>query len=76
MLLRCGVGGPLRNIARHSKAEVTGITINDYQVKKANGYIAKDKLASTCKVVQGIRLKAHRNAFLWLRMLPCLKADE
>ncbi|KAG2254434.1 hypothetical protein Bca52824_084570 [Brassica carinata] len=31
----CGVGGPMRAIAAHSKAHVTGITINDYQVKRA-----------------------------------------
>jgi len=50
----CGVGGPLLNIAKHSKASVTGITINEYQVNKANGYIAKSKLPGTCRVVQGL----------------------
>jgi sterol 24-C-methyltransferase len=30
----CGVGGPARNIARFSRADVTGVTINDYQVKR------------------------------------------
>lgn len=28
----CGVGGPMRNIARTTGGSVTGITINDYQV--------------------------------------------
>lgn len=31
----CGVGGPMRTIASTSGAEVTGITINDYQVQRA-----------------------------------------
>jgi len=30
----CGVGGPMRNIARFTGANVTGITINQYQVKR------------------------------------------
>jgi len=32
----CGVGGPARNVAKHTGCTVTGITINDYQVKRAN----------------------------------------
>lgn len=28
----CGVGGPMRAVAQYSRAHVTGITINDYQV--------------------------------------------
>ena len=31
----CGVGGPMRTIASTSGAHVVGITINDYQVKRA-----------------------------------------
>lgn len=31
----CGVGGPMRTIASTSGANVTGITINDYQVSRA-----------------------------------------
>jgi len=31
----CGVGGPARNIARHSGAEITGLNFNEYQIKKA-----------------------------------------
>lgn len=30
----CGVGGPLRTIAAHSGAHVTGVTINEYQVQR------------------------------------------
>merc|ERR1719273_833988 len=32
----CGVGGPARNITKHAGCMTTGITINDYQVKRAN----------------------------------------
>jgi sterol 24-C-methyltransferase len=28
----CGVGGPMRNIARFTRANVTGVTLNEYQV--------------------------------------------
>jgi len=49
----CGVGGPLRNIAQHSKASITGVTINEYQVKVGNKYNAQKGLADTCKLVQG-----------------------
>lgn len=28
----CGIGGPYRNIANFSGANITGITINEYQV--------------------------------------------
>jgi sterol 24-C-methyltransferase len=38
----CGVGGPARNIARLTGADITGITICDYQVARAN---AKAKAA-------------------------------
>lgn len=29
----CGIGGPMRNIAKFTKAKVTGVTINEYQVR-------------------------------------------
>lgn len=32
----CGVGGPMRTIASTSGANVTGVTINDYQVQRAS----------------------------------------
>lgn len=34
--LGMGVGGPLRSIAKFSGAHITGVTINDYQVRRAN----------------------------------------
>ena len=29
----CGVGGPMRNIARFTRADITGVTLNEYQVR-------------------------------------------
>lgn len=49
----CGVGGPLRNIAQFSKASITGVTINEYQVKVGNKYCEQKGLGETCKLVQG-----------------------
>ena len=49
----CGVGGPMRTIASYSGAHVTGITINEYQVKRARGHNEKAGLATQCTVVQG-----------------------
>ena len=37
----CGVGGPMRTIASTSGAEITGITINDYQVKRGEYHNGK-----------------------------------
>ena len=37
----CGVGGPMRTIASTSGAEVVGITINSYQVQRANHHNQK-----------------------------------
>lgn len=30
----CGIGGPYRNIARFTGWDVTGITLNQYQVRR------------------------------------------
>lgn len=32
----CGVGGPMRNIARFTRAQVTGVTLSEYQVIRGN----------------------------------------
>lgn len=32
----CGVGGPMRNIAKFTKAKITGVTLNEYQVIRGN----------------------------------------
>jgi sterol 24-C-methyltransferase len=33
--IACGVEGPLRRIARLSRAHITGLTISDYQIQRA-----------------------------------------
>ena len=48
----CGVGGPIRTIAAHSGAQVTGITINQYQVDRCKRYCDKVGL-DNCHIVQG-----------------------
>jgi SAM-dependent methyltransferase len=32
----CGIGGPMRNIARFTRAQITGVTLNEYQVQRGN----------------------------------------
>ncbi|GAB4820962.1 hypothetical protein N2152v2_008008 [Parachlorella kessleri] len=49
----CGVGGPMRTIAAASGGNVTGITINGYQVKRATYHNEKVGLEKQCRVVQG-----------------------
>ncbi|KAF5739318.1 24-methylenesterol C-methyltransferase 2 [Tripterygium wilfordii] len=49
----CGVGGPMRAIAAHSRAKVVGITINEYQVNRARLHNKKAGLDSLCEVVCG-----------------------
>jgi len=49
----CGVGGPLRNIAEFSGAHITGITINEYQVRVGNNYNKIRGLDENCRLVQG-----------------------
>ena len=63
----CGVGGPMRTIARSEPtACITGISINQYQVDTCNAYNAKkfigrdgrvSSLADRCKAVCGNFLK-------------------
>ncbi|GFZ10486.1 sterol methyltransferase 2 [Actinidia rufa] len=49
----CGVGGPMRAIAAHSRAKVVGITINEYQVNRAKIHNKKAGLDALCEVVCG-----------------------
>jgi sterol 24-C-methyltransferase len=48
----CGIGGPYRNIARFTGCDVTGITLNEYQVKRANELNAQGGLATQVRSVQ------------------------
>jgi len=49
----CGVGGPMRNISQFTGANVTGVTINDFQVNVGNKYNKEKGLDKKCKLIQG-----------------------
>lgn len=49
----CGVGGPMRNMAVFSQANIEGITINQYQVNIGNKYNEKSGLSGLCKLIRG-----------------------
>lgn len=49
----CGVGGPMRNIHQFTGADITGVTINDYQVKVGNQYCAQKGFEAKTRLVQG-----------------------
>lgn len=49
----CGIGGPLREIARFSGAKVTGLNISEFQVSRAKYYNHKYDLDHLCDVVVG-----------------------
>jgi sterol 24-C-methyltransferase len=49
----CGVGGPMRNMAIFSGSKITGITINEYQVKIGNKYNQRAGLSHLCESTQG-----------------------
>ncbi|CAM9924935.1 unnamed protein product, partial [Choristocarpus tenellus] len=53
----CGIGGPYRNIARFTNADVTGITINEYQVKRGNELTQQAGLQDQCRSIQGDFMK-------------------
>lgn len=49
----CGVGGPMRSIARQSGARIVGITISPYQVERARRHNARAGLDGQCEVLEG-----------------------
>jgi len=50
----CGIGGPMRNIARFTQCSVTGLTLNPYQVDRGNELCQSDvTVACLSKSVQG-----------------------
>jgi sterol 24-C-methyltransferase len=49
----CGVGGPMRNIQQFTGADITGVTINQYQVSVGNQYCAQKGVDQKCRSVQG-----------------------
>ncbi|KAI9830428.1 MAG: Delta(24)-sterol C-methyltransferase [Sarea resinae] len=42
----CGVGGPAREIAKFTGANIVGLNNNDYQIERATAYAAKDGLSN------------------------------
>lgn len=53
----CGVGGPAREIATFTNANVTGLNNNDYQISRAEAYAERRGLESQCKFVKGDFMK-------------------
>jgi sterol 24-C-methyltransferase len=48
----CGVGGPMRSVARFSGAHVVGVNNNAYQIGKAIAYNERDGLADRCELLE------------------------
>ncbi|CAN4080574.1 unnamed protein product [Withania somnifera] len=48
----CGIGGPLREIARFSSTSVTGLNNNEYQISRGQVLNRKIGLDSTCNFVK------------------------
>lgn len=49
----CGVGGPAREIAKFSGANIVGLNNNDYQIERATHYAKKEGLANQLSYVKG-----------------------
>lgn len=49
----CGVGGPAREIARFTDAEIVGVNNNEYQVGRARKYTARAGLSEQVSFVKG-----------------------
>lgn len=48
----CGIGGPLREIARFSGAHITGLNNNEYQISRGVTLNKKVGLDTTCQFVK------------------------
>lgn len=61
----CGIGGPMRNIARFTRANITGVTLNEYQVKRGNELNEEAGLKGKATSVQGnfMQLPFEDNSF-------------
>jgi len=49
----CGVGGPMRNIQQFTGSDITGVTINEYQVRVGNQYCEQKGIDKKCRLRQG-----------------------
>ncbi len=55
--LGCGVGGPMRAIARFAGASIIGINNNDYQIRRGEAHTRKAGLADRCRFVKADFMK-------------------
>ena len=53
----CGIGGPAREIARFSDANIVGLNNNDFQIQRARRYTAKAGLSEKVTFVKGDFMK-------------------
>lgn len=53
----CGIGGPARNIARFTGADITAVTINQFQVDRGNDLCKKQDIADQVQLVQADFMK-------------------
>lgn len=49
----CGVGGPAREIAKFSGANIIGLNNNDYQIQRATHYAQKEGLSKQLAFTKG-----------------------
>ena len=61
----CGIGGPMREIARHSRAHVVGLNNHAYQVEKAEEGNRREGLDTLCTLLHGdfMSIPAHDGSF-------------
>ena len=50
--LGCGVGGPMRYLAKHTGADITGVNANGYQVERGRKHTRKQGLEDQCQFVE------------------------
>ncbi|KII87883.1 hypothetical protein PLICRDRAFT_42408 [Plicaturopsis crispa FD-325 SS-3] len=53
----CGVGGPAREIARFSDAQIVGLNNNDFQIQRARQYTKKEGLEGQVSFTKGDFMK-------------------
>jgi sterol 24-C-methyltransferase len=53
----CGIGGPARNIASFTEANIKAITINQFQVDRGNAISAREGLSDKVELIQGDFMK-------------------
>jgi len=53
----CGIGGPARNIARFTGAEIKAVTINQFQVNRGNAISAREGIRDQVELIQADFMK-------------------